>query len=641
MTVKMTEPDDRKRRQLRRQNQMTERDDNLQSPIKEALLSDLRVDGCCADIGEASRFYKTIQEHGSVRIGHSLNKKEKEFVARRRNDVLQSLKKLKITCSENKVPNIALLGSGGGQRAMVGLLGSLDQLQKTGLLDCMLYLSGVSGSTWCMASLYQEPDWSTKLETVKNKIIQRLSGPAVSWGDAFAKLKKDYTDTRKDEKLFSLTDVWAAMVVTDYVKEIDERKLTDQRDHHSKDPFPIYTAIDKQCKQSNDGDPWFEFTPYEAGYSLTGAFVETSNFGSKFENGRKIKNQPEIDMLYLQGLCGSAFADGKEIRKVLLEKIKGALEIKRIIIIIIIIILCLMICSCFLLRNKKLNSLMMKNKKKSNSPHIDECYQVLMDLVNMNLLVLNGKDPSDLEECIRTELSDISGGKHEVISQTQCLKIAKIANAKQSVEQFTEDVCNTLSSLFRFGDVDLWASIVKCMAQWIWGRKYDFLHNMKDAAVPPALLESETRDYIDAALLLNSPYFSVLRKERDIDIIISLDFSEGDPFTTVREAAETCKKLKIPFPEVKIPDEDLKKPKDFYVFKGQNTPTVIHIPLFNMVNCGGDIKTYNSYKEKYATFQGSYSAEKITDLMEVAGKNITNNREKLLEQIRHAIKMHK
>ena len=52
-------------------------------------------------------------------------------------------------------------------------------------------------------------------------------------------------------------------------------------------------------------DPWFEFTPYEAGYSLTGAFVETSNFGSKFENGRKIKNQPEIDMLYLQGnkLC--------------------------------------------------------------------------------------------------------------------------------------------------------------------------------------------------------------------------------------------------------------------------------------------------------------------------------------------------
>ncbi len=49
---------------------------------------------------------------------------------------------------QDKVPNIALLGSGGGQRAMVALLESLVQLDKAGLLDCILYLSGVSGSTW-------------------------------------------------------------------------------------------------------------------------------------------------------------------------------------------------------------------------------------------------------------------------------------------------------------------------------------------------------------------------------------------------------------------------------------------------------------------------------------------------------------
>ncbi len=52
------------------------------------------------------------------------------------------------TAFQDKVPHIALLGSGGGQRAMVGLLGSLVQLDKAGLLDCILYLSGVSGSTW-------------------------------------------------------------------------------------------------------------------------------------------------------------------------------------------------------------------------------------------------------------------------------------------------------------------------------------------------------------------------------------------------------------------------------------------------------------------------------------------------------------
>jgi len=51
--------------------------------------------------------------------------------------------------------------------------------------------------------------------------------------------------------------------------------------------------------------------------------------------------------------------------------------------------------------------------------------------------------------------------------------------------------------------------------------------------VPAALLESEMRDFEDAGLLLNSPYFSVLRKERNTDLIISLDFSDGDPFTVL------------------------------------------------------------------------------------------------------------
>ncbi|XP_077078743.1 cytosolic phospholipase A2 gamma-like [Siphateles boraxobius] len=548
-------------------------------------------------------------QESKVRIEHSLNKKEKEFVARRINYVLQSLKKLQIQCSERKVPNIALLGSGGGERAMVGLLGSLDQLQKTGLLDCVLYLSGISGSTWCMASLYQESDWSTKLETVKDKIIQRLSGPAVSWRDAFDKLNKYHYG----EDIFNLTDFWAAMFVTDYVKEIDEHTLSDQRDRH-KDPFPIYTAIDKQSNQSKDSDPWFEFTPYEAGYSLTGAFVEISNFGNKFENGRKINYQAEIDMLYLQGLCGSALTDEEKIRKFFWEKIKEFLH---------------------LMPPCKTQTEM--SEEDSDSPSIDKYYQVLMDLVDMNLLVLKGKDPSDLDKSIRTKVNEIFGGKHQLIYQTEPLEIAKI-DPKQYVKQFTLDVCIYLVERGSFWHVALWAMVIICMAQWSWGRKYNFLYKMKDKAVPAALLESETRYYIDAALLLNSPYFSVLREERNIDLIISLDFSDGDPFKTVKDAADMCKTRNIPFPEVNIPDEDVKKPKDFYVFKGQNTPTVIHIPLFNVVNCGGDVETY---KNKYATFQGPYSAEMITDLMEVAGKNITNNKEKLLEEIRQAIKIHK
>uniref|UniRef100_A0A672SNH8 Cytosolic phospholipase A2 gamma-like n=1 Tax=Sinocyclocheilus grahami TaxID=75366 RepID=A0A672SNH8_SINGR len=386
------------------------------------------------------------------------------------------------------------------------------------------------------------------------------------------------------------------------------RCLKKKQNQHSEDPFPIYTAIDKQYKQSKDEkDSWFEISPHEAGYSLTGAFVGTSSFGSQFDKGSKKKPQDEMDMLYLQALCGSALADGDENIKNIWQKIKGET-----------------FCSVFMFVQCVFSS------KDPKAPPAEKGYQVLMDLVDMNLAVLNGKDPSALDQSIRKTLN----GK-KLIFSTEKLDLTDKLATKLYMKQYTEDVCNNLSSWF-----NVWIKTCICMAEWLWGRKYGFLHNMNDKTVPSTLLKSKKRDYEDAGLLLNSPYFSVLREERDIDLIISLDFSEGDPFMTVRRAADMCKKQNIPFPEVNIPSEDVKKPKDFYVFKGQNAPTVIHIPLFNVVNCGDNIK---AWWNKYGTVQGSYSAEKITDLMEVAGKNISNNREKLKEQIQAVIeqKLHK
>lgn len=49
---------------------------------------------------------------------------------------------------QDEVPNIALSASGGGERATVSLLGFLSQMEKEGLLDTLLYIGGVSGSTW-------------------------------------------------------------------------------------------------------------------------------------------------------------------------------------------------------------------------------------------------------------------------------------------------------------------------------------------------------------------------------------------------------------------------------------------------------------------------------------------------------------
>lgn len=66
-----------------------------------------------------------------------------------------------------------------------------------------------------MASLYKEPDWSSRLEEVKDDIIRRLTGDGVSFMDKLSILEKYY---QKDN--FSLTDIWAALVISEVVKEV-------------------------------------------------------------------------------------------------------------------------------------------------------------------------------------------------------------------------------------------------------------------------------------------------------------------------------------------------------------------------------------------------------------------------------------
>lgn len=43
---------------------------------------------------------------------------------------------------------IAVAGSGGGFRAMVGFAGVMKALFESGVLDCATYIAGLSGSTW-------------------------------------------------------------------------------------------------------------------------------------------------------------------------------------------------------------------------------------------------------------------------------------------------------------------------------------------------------------------------------------------------------------------------------------------------------------------------------------------------------------
>uniref|UniRef100_A0A672PMM4 PLA2c domain-containing protein n=1 Tax=Sinocyclocheilus grahami TaxID=75366 RepID=A0A672PMM4_SINGR len=467
----------------------------------------------------------------TVRIGHSLNEAEKNHVTSRRESVLECLKRHEIHCSLVKMPNIALVASGGSERAMLGLLGSLLALFQDDLLDCVLYLAGLSGSTWCMVSLYKEPNWSSKLEKVKEDIQNKLGGN-ISFKEKCKKLKRYYRE--KDN--FSLTDFWAVLYITMIVKEIDEQTFSDLRSKQStKDPYPIYTVIDKQSHEDKlDADTFVEITPHETGYSIPGAFVDTSSFGSQFDQGAQIKDQPEMDMMFLQG------------------ELKQHISWSSVYFVDIVI----------------------RGVRKAS-------------LISYFLMLIRRKGPIMF-----------------------CNHSLNIGNR-------------------------IWENIAKCIELvvcWVWGTTYNFLHNMTAAEVSPSVCGETIRQYVDAGIAINSPFLPLLRRERHIDLIVSLDFSENDPFESLTETAKMCKRLHIDFPEVpKMSKEEKSAPKDFYVFEGHNAPAVIHIPLFNIVNCD-DKGNPNMNAHKCP-----YSSDLIEELLEKAGLNIKNNKRSLLTEIKKII----
>uniref|UniRef100_UPI003AAF4A4D cytosolic phospholipase A2 gamma-like n=1 Tax=Centroberyx gerrardi TaxID=166262 RepID=UPI003AAF4A4D len=240
-----------------------------------------------------------------VRGSQSLSAGEQEFVLKRKQTVLESLSRLGINSTLDSVPHIALLGSGGGQRAAVALIGSLYQMKEEGLLDSVLYLGGVSGSAWSMASLYSDPRWSADLDGA----VSRLSGPGVGLDEALAWLGE-----RAEEEHFSLTDIWGLITAAGIMNQVDLRHLSEDLDRNGINPYPIYSAIDHNCQQSGPMEgKWFEVTPHEAGFTDLGLFVNISRLGSRFGEAETEDGGLQMDMVKLQGVAGSAIADEQSL----------------------------------------------------------------------------------------------------------------------------------------------------------------------------------------------------------------------------------------------------------------------------------------------------------------------------------------
>ncbi|KAF3845828.1 hypothetical protein F7725_002906 [Dissostichus mawsoni] len=227
----------------------------------------------------------------SVRQSLSLSAGEQEFLLKRKQVALKALNKLGIKSTLDSVPHVAILGSGGGQRASVSLVGCLDQLEQEGLLDTVIYLGGVSGTALAMCSLYSDPQWSRNID----RAVSRLSAPGVKPLEVVSWLGQKAKDKR-----FSLSDIWGVVISAAITKQLDLQRLSDDR-MNTFNPYPIYNVVNKS--------KWFELTPHEAGFTDLGLFINTSHVGSSnYDEGPEGK-ETERDMTQMQGIMTSAIAD--------------------------------------------------------------------------------------------------------------------------------------------------------------------------------------------------------------------------------------------------------------------------------------------------------------------------------------------
>uniref|UniRef100_A0A8C0WZS1 PLA2c domain-containing protein n=1 Tax=Castor canadensis TaxID=51338 RepID=A0A8C0WZS1_CASCN len=526
-----------------------------------------------------------LESHG-VLITPELQKEEKEAVDNRKPQVVMSLNKLGIKADE--APVIAVLGSGGGLRAHFACLGVLIEMKNHGLLDVITYLAGVSGSTWALSSFYTN---SGNMDLIEADLEHRFEPENWSVRESLQK-----TIEVASLENYSLTDFWAYVVISRQTREFQGSLLSSMKKHVEKGtlPYPIFAAIDNDLhddwKDHKTQKSWFEFTPHHAGYPALQAYIPITQLGSQFENGRLVKSAPERDLSFLRGQYGSNGIWGGMITE------ETAVD-------------------------EALLELMVAYIKDEKDPSIQEKLQALQQ-------ILDGP----------TLMSSFSSLKalcpHAVMLHVRGFTIGLKGMGTHLIPQDSPSTCQFFPLATIWDILAFLAKTVKCIWNWEWGTIHNFLHQHHDED----MCSRKLLHLVDAGLAINSPYPLLLPPAREVQLILSFDFSDGDPFETVRATADYCHHHKIPFPLVK--EADLKEwaeaPTSCYILKGESGPMVMHFPLFNKDNCGDEI---NTWREKYGTFKLSdtYSVQVVKDLLEKSKENVRKNKEKIIRTIKEVV----
>eukprot|EP00076_Gallus_gallus_P024014 XP_015146049.1 cytosolic phospholipase A2 isoform X1 [Gallus gallus] len=618
-----------------------------------------------------------------LRFSMALCDEEKKFRQQRKDNIMQSMKSFlgeensKNLTTSRDVPVIAVLGSGGGFRAMVGFAGVMKALYESGVLDCATYIAGLSGSTWYMSTLYSHPDFPEKgPKEINQELMNSVShNPLLLLTPQKVKRYIEALWNKKSSgQPVTFTDIFGMLIGETLIHNRMDTTLSDMKEKVSEAQcaLPLFTCLHVKPDVSElMFADWVEFSPYEIGMAKYGTFMSPDLFGSKFFMGTVVKKYSENPLHFLMGVWGSAFS-------ILFNRVLGV------------------------------------SNSQNKGPTMEE------ELENIRLKHLVSNDSSDSEDesqhpKVFTDIfqhlykqylvQEIPRGWRSALNSAQiqfprtgtttCSTENSEANEEyqnSSQESWVQRMLMALvgdSALFntregRAGKVHNFMLGLNLNSCYPLSPLADLLtqesveEDELDAAVAdpdeferiyePLDVKSKKIHIVDSGLTFNLPYPLILRPQRGVDLIISFDFSarpsdSSPPFKEILLAEKWAKMNKLPFPKIDPNVFDREGLKECYVFKPKDTssekdcPTIIHFVLANInfrkYKAPGlpreskeekdfaDFDIFDDPNTPFSTFNFQYPNEAFKRLHDLMEFNTLNNLDVIKQAMMESIEYRK
>uniref|UniRef100_A0A8C6UU58 Phospholipase A2 n=1 Tax=Neogobius melanostomus TaxID=47308 RepID=A0A8C6UU58_9GOBI len=564
-----------------------------------------------------------------LRFSLDLCDKEKAFRHTRRERVMLGIKKLLdmekpryLPSSPEEVPVIAIAGSGGGFRAMVGFSGVMKALFESGVLDCATYIAGLSGSTWYMSTVYSHPDFPNKgPKEINGELMKRVSGNPLRL--LLPKHITNYIQALWAKKAtgqpVTFTDVFGMLIGETLIPDSTgcrriqkmDTKLSEFQDKidQGQCPLPLFTCLHVKPDVSElMFADWVEFSPYEIGMAKYGTFMTPDLFGSKFFMGTVVKKYEENPLHFLMGVWGSAFS-------ILFNRVLGVKD--------------------------TVGGCTMEEELEQIKPrHI-----VGEDSLDNDDEPRKGSENLEAEE----EYSRTAQASWVQRMFTSLFSDSALFNTR---EGRAGKVHNFMLGLNLSTGI-LLSSQYSCEAPTP-DEEVDAVTDPDefDRIYEPLDVKSKKIHVVDSGLTYNLPYPLILRPQRGVNLIISFDFSarpsdSSPPFKELLLAEKWARMNKLPFPKIDPKVFDREGLKECYIFKPRkgekNCPTIIHFVLVNInfrtfkapgvpreteqEKEAADFDIFDDPETPYSTFNFQYTNKAYTQLHDLMEFNTLNNLE--------------